>query len=61
MTVSSDFKEFEAVSVKDAIALAEKHFNATKDKLTIKIVCEESKGLFGMRGSKQAKIKAALK
>jgi len=33
----------------------------TQDKLNIKIVCEEKRGLFGMQGAKTAKIKVTVK
>ena len=32
-----------------------------KNKLDIKIVCEEKRGLFGMQGAKSAKIKVSIK
>ena len=51
-------KEFEGGTVEEAIEKAEKAFGVSRETLTIKVVCEEQKGLFGMRGAKLAKIKA---
>ncbi|MEI7998023.1 MAG: Jag N-terminal domain-containing protein [Candidatus Omnitrophota bacterium] len=49
--------EFEGETTEDAISKAEKSLGVERDRMEIKIVCEEKKGLFGMRGAKQAKIK----
>ncbi|MCA9405777.1 MAG: Jag N-terminal domain-containing protein [Candidatus Omnitrophica bacterium] len=53
--------EFEGTTVEDAISKALKELNATRDQVSIKIVCEEKKGLFGMEGAKPAKIKVSFK
>ena len=53
--------EFEADTTEEAIDKAEKALGVDREQLKIKIVCEEKKGLFGMRGSKQAKIKVIKK
>ncbi len=53
--------EFEGVDVEEAINKAIKHFAVARETLSIKIVCEEKKGLFGMKGAKLAKIKVSLK
>lgn len=53
--------EFEGGTVEDAIQAAVKSLGVSRDVLTIKVVCEEKKGLFGMRGGKSAKIKASFK
>lgn len=53
--------EVEGATVKEAIQKALKILGVTKDKVDIKILCEESKGLFGMDGQKLARIKATLK
>jgi len=53
--------EVEGRTVEDAIQKAMERLNATRDKIIVKVVCEEKKGLFGMEGEKPAKIKAALK
>ncbi len=53
-----EFREFEAKSVDEAIILAMKHFSAAFEDLEIKIVSEGSKGLFGLVGTKTAKVLA---
>ena len=53
--------EFEGISVEDAISKAVTALNVPRETLKIKIVCEEQRGLFGMEGVKQAKIKVTLK
>ncbi len=61
MNVRADAKEFEGNTVGEAIQKAIKAFGVPRETLDIKIVCEEKRGLFGMRGAKLAKIKANLK
>jgi len=56
--MDEEFKEFEAKSVDEAIILAMKHFSAAFEDLDIKIVSEGSKGLFGLVGTKTAKVLA---
>ena len=56
-----DEQEIEGSSVEDAIRRAVKKFGVTKDKLDIKVICEENRGLFGMPGSKSAKIRVSVK
>lgn len=53
--------EFEGSDVEDAIKKALASLSVSRDKLQIKVVCEEKKGLFGMEGAKPAKIKVFLK
>lgn len=53
--------EFEASTIEKAIELAVKQTGVSKDRLEIKIVCEESRGLFGMQGAKSAKIKVNIR
>ena len=53
--------EVEGATTREAIQKALKILGVTKDKVEIKILCEESKGLFGMDGQKLARIKATLK
>lgn len=53
--------EFEGTDVEDAIKKAISHFSVSREDLSIKIVCEEKKGLFGMEGAKPAKIKVSVK
>lgn len=53
--------EVEAVTIEEAIRKALKMLKAKKDQVTIKVVKEEHKGLFGMQGADLAKIKVMLK
>ena len=53
--------EFEGQTTEEAISKAEKALGVDRDRLKVKIVCEEKKGLFGMRGAKSAKIKVIKK
>jgi len=47
-------------STQEAIDSALKKLGVPKDKVKIKILAEERKGLFGMEGAKQAKIKVTV-
>ena len=58
--VFDEAKEFEGVNVEEAIGKAEKALGVARETLEIKVVCEEKKGLFGMRGAKLAKIKVKV-
>ena len=53
--------EFEGNTVDEAINRAVLKLGVPKSRMDIKIVCEEKRGLFGMRGAKAAKIKVRLK
>ena len=53
--------EVEGATVEEAIKKAIEILGATRDQINIKVVCEETKGLFGMEGAKPAKIKVSLK
>ena len=48
-------------AAEEAIKKALDILNVTREEITVKVVCEEKKGLFGMEGAKPAKIKATLK
>ena len=52
--------EVEGSTVEDAIKKALKFFNVSREALSVKVVCEEKRGLFGMAGAKPAKIKVTL-
>ena len=52
--------EFEGKTLEDAIVKAEKKLGLDRERMDIKVVCEEKRGLFGMSGSKQAKIKVIV-
>jgi len=53
--------EVEGSTVEDAIKKALGLLNVSRDEISVKIVCEEKKGLFGMEGEKPAKIIVSLK
>jgi len=53
--------EVEGQTVEEAIKKATELFNVTRENIVVKVVSEEKKGLFGMKGAKPAKIKATLK
>jgi len=53
--------EVEAGSAKEAIKVALKKLGVKKDEVEIKILEEETKGLFGMKGSKGARVKVKMK
>jgi predicted RNA-binding protein Jag len=61
MTNISKAIEFEGHNVETAILKAVKTLNVPRETLTIKVVCEEQAGLFGMEGAKLAKIKVIIK
>jgi spoIIIJ-associated protein len=49
--------EVEGKDAEEAIARALKQLNLPRDKVKIQILTEEEKGLFGMSGAKQAKVR----
>ena len=49
--------EVEGKSAEEAIEKALKHLNLPRDRVKIQILTEEEKGLFGMSGAKQAKVR----
>ena len=53
--------EVEGKTTKEAIGKALKILGVTKDRVDVKILCEECKGLFGMEGQRLAKVKVTLK
>lgn len=53
--------EVEDITVQEAIKKALKELHATKKEVTIKVLKEEKKGLFGMQGAGLAKIRVTLK
>ena len=52
--------EFEGKTVDEAIEKAVQFFNVHKEKLSIEVISDGSQGLFGLIGSKKAKIKTWL-
>ena len=61
MDVKAEVSEFEGNTLDEAINNAVLKLGVPKNKLNIKIVCEEKRGLFGMQGAKTAKIKVKIK
>ena len=53
--------EIEGKSTEEAIAIALKKLGTKRDEVEIKILREETKGLFGMSGQRPAKVKITLK
>jgi spoIIIJ-associated protein len=51
---------YEGKNVEDAINKALSELNVSREQIKIKVISEESKGLFGMDGLKPAKIKVFL-
>jgi spoIIIJ-associated protein len=48
-------------SIEDAVKSGLEQLNATKDQVTIQVIDEPSKGLFGLIGAKDAKVELELK
>ena len=61
MDNKAEASEFEGNTLDEAINKAIQALGVPKNKLNIKIVCEEKRGLFGMQGAKPAKIKVTKK
>ena len=53
--------EVEGPTSKEAIAKALKLFGVRRQQVTVKILAEEERGLFGMKGASQAKVRVTLK
>ncbi len=53
--------EIEGPTIKTAVAKALAALGARRDQVTIKILSEEEKGLFGMKGAAQARVRVTLK
>lgn len=53
--------EVEGLSMRAAIKKALELLAVTRDKVEVKVLSEEEKGLFGMKGIRQAKIRVTLK
>lgn len=53
--------EVEGKTTKEAIHTALHKLGLPRDKVTVKILAEGHRGLFGMSGHKQAKVKVTLK
>ena len=53
--------EAEGRTVQDAIAKALALLGTPRSGVTLRVLAEENKGLFGMRGAKPAKVRVTLK
>lgn len=53
--------EIEAKTAQEAIGIALERLGAKKNEVEVRILDEENKGLFGMKGSKGAKVKVTMK
>lgn len=53
--------EVEGKTLEEAIKKALSILQLPKDKVTIEVLSEEAKGLFGMPGAKPAKVRATVK
>ena len=52
--------EVEGRDTKEAISTALKQLGVSKDRVKVKILSEERKGLFGMKGASQAKVRITV-
>ena len=52
--------EVEGKTIKEAINKALQKLNATEQEVTIEVLKEEQKGLFGMQGAETAKVRVTL-
>ena len=53
--------EVEAITIEEAIRKALTELHVQKKEVTVEVLKEEQKGLFGMKGRELAKIKVTLK
>jgi spoIIIJ-associated protein len=59
--MTTDHLEFEGKNTEEAIGAACRYFDTTAEKLIIEVLSTGSTGIFGLVGSRKAKIRAALK
>ena len=52
--------EAEGRNTKEAISIALKKLGTSKNRVKVQILSEESKGLFGMKGAEQAKVRVTI-
>ena len=52
--------EVEGNTVQEAIKKALHELKLPRNKVKIEVLCEEEKGLFGMRGAKLAKVRVSM-
>lgn len=53
--------EIEAKTPQEAIKIALKRLGVSRDKVEIKVLAEEDKGLFGMEGATLARVRITVK
>lgn len=53
--------EIEAATTKEAIDAALKQLGVGKDQVSVRVLSEEQRGLFGMRGAKPVKVRVTVK
>ncbi len=53
--------EIEARTSQEAIKIALKQLGVTRKQVKVEILSEENKGLFGMEGSKPARVRVTIK
>ncbi len=52
--------EAEGRNTKEAISSALKSLGVSKDRVKVRVLSEEHKGLFGMKGASQAKVRITV-
>lgn len=52
--------EAEGRNTKEAISVALKKLGVSKNRVKVQILSEERKGLFGMKGAEQAKVRVTV-
>lgn len=52
--------EAEGRNTKEAITVALKNLGVSKNRVKVQILSEERKGLFGMKGASQAKVRVTV-
>ena len=60
MSKIGDTVEVEGRNTKEAISIALKNLGVSKNKVKVQVLSEERKGLFGMKGASQAKVKITI-
>lgn len=53
--------EAEGATTKEAIELAISTLGVSQDQVTVEVLSEEHRGLFGMKGAKPAKVRVTVK
>ena len=53
--------EIEGRTSQEAIKAALKKLGVSRNQVRVQILCEEDKGLFGMKGARQARVRVTLK